>query len=43
MSSESDFDRLRAEDKRNEVRILWSEIGVVAFVALLVIAYLIVT
>ena len=41
MSPESDFDRLRARDMRNEVRIFWSEIAVVALVALALSAYFI--
>ncbi len=36
------FDKLQSEDKANEVRILWSEIGIIAFLALLVAIYLIV-
>ncbi len=34
------FESLRAKDARNEVRILWSEIGVIAFLDLLLAAYL---
>ena len=34
------FESLRAKDARNEVRILWGEIAVSAFLALLVAAYL---
>ena len=41
-SSEHTFDELQAEDMANEVRILWSEVGVCALLALLVAAYLIV-
>jgi|GEM_PF-3307906 len=36
------FDKLQAEDMANEVRILWSEVGVCALLALLVAVYLIV-
>ena len=36
------FDKLQSEDTANEVRILWSEIGIIAFLALLVAIYLIV-
>ena len=36
------FDKLQAEDKANEVRILWSEVGVCAVLALLVAVSLIV-
>jgi hypothetical protein len=39
---ESAFDRMQAEDTANEVRILWSEIGVGALLVLLVAIYLIV-
>ena len=36
----SAFESLRARDARNERRILWSEVGVAAFVALLTILFL---
>ena len=36
------FARMQAEDTANEVRILWSEIGIMAFLALLVAIYFIV-
>ena len=36
------FVRMQAEDMANEVRVLWSEIGVMAFLALLVAIYVIV-
>ncbi len=36
------FTKLQSEDIANEVRILWSEIGIMAFLALLVAIYLIV-
>ncbi|MEI7872880.1 MAG: hypothetical protein WCK95_12195 [Alphaproteobacteria bacterium] len=36
------FDKLQSEDMANEVRILWSEIGIMAFLALLVAIYFIV-
>ena len=36
------FDKLQSEDTANEVRILWSEIGILALLALLVAIYLIV-
>ena len=38
----SGYERMLAEDTANEVRILWSEIGIVAFIALLVAIYFIV-
>ncbi len=41
-SSERTFDKLQADDMANEVRILWSEVGVCALLALLVAVYLIV-
>jgi hypothetical protein len=37
------FDRLQAEDVATERRILWSEIGIAAFVVFLAAAYLILT
>ena len=37
----SDFERLQDRDRRNEVRIFWSEIAVIVFVALAVSAYFI--
>ena len=40
-ASANTFERIQAKDKRNEIRVLWSEIGVAAFVALLVAGYLI--
>jgi hypothetical protein len=43
ISSESSFDSLLAHDKRNERRLLWSELGVAALVVFLVTAYLIVS
>jgi hypothetical protein len=39
----SAFDRLTAEDTRQEYRLLWSEIAIAAVIALLVAAYLILT
>ena len=36
------FDRLRARDTRNEIRILWSEVGIAALLAVLLACYLIV-
>lgn len=36
------FEKMQAEDMANEVRILWSEVGVCALLALLVAIYLIV-
>lgn len=36
------FDAIQAKDIRNERRVLWSEIGVAFFLALLVAGYLIV-
>ena len=39
----SDFERLRARDNANEVRILWSEIAVVAIVAFAMVVYFIVS
>ncbi len=41
-SSERTFAKLQADDMANEVRILWSEVGVCALLALLVAVYLIV-
>ncbi len=41
-SPERTFDKLQADDMANEVRILWSEVGVCALLALLVAVYLIV-
>jgi hypothetical protein len=38
----SGFAKMQAEDMANESRILWSEIGVMAFLALLVAIYLVV-
>jgi len=37
------FDRLQRQDTRNETRILWCEIAVIAVVALLVTAYVMVS
>jgi hypothetical protein len=34
------FERLRRRDARNETRIFWCEIAIVAIVVLLVIAYI---
>jgi hypothetical protein len=39
----STFDRLLARDVSNEIRILWSEVGIAALLALLLACYLIVT
>jgi hypothetical protein len=36
----STFESLLARDVRNERRILWSELGVTVFVALLIVAFL---
>ena len=36
------FDKMLATDARNEVRLLWSEVGVSALLALLLACYLIV-
>ena len=36
------FEKMQAEDMANEVRILWSEIGICALLALLATSYLIV-
>jgi hypothetical protein len=36
------FDRLRRQDTRNETRIFWSEIAIIAIVALMVTAYVMV-
>lgn len=36
------FERMQSEDMANEVRVLWSEVGVCALLALLVAIYLIV-
>ena len=41
-SPERTFDKFQADDMANEVRILWSEVGVCALLALLVAVYLIV-
>jgi hypothetical protein len=38
----SGYERMQAEDMANEVRILWSEIGIIALLALLVASYLII-
>jgi len=38
----SRFARMQAEDKANESRVLWSEVAVMAFLALLVAIYLVV-
>jgi hypothetical protein len=35
------FDRLLAQDTRNERRIFWSELGVIGLVVFLTVAYLI--
>ena len=40
-SAASAFARLTAEDRRQEKRLFWSEIGIAAVVACLVAAYLI--
>jgi hypothetical protein len=40
-SSDSPFGRLQAEDMRNERRIFWSELGIIALVAFLVGVYII--
>ncbi len=37
--SASTFESLLAKDARNERRILWSEIGVALFVALLIVVF----
>ena len=42
-SAASAFARLTAEDRRQEKRLFWSEIGIAAVVAFLVAAYLILT
>jgi hypothetical protein len=39
----SAFDRLRRQDYRNETRIFWSEIAVIAIVVALVIAYIMIS
>ncbi|HEY2876456.1 MAG TPA: hypothetical protein VGJ56_31360 [Reyranella sp.] len=36
------FDRLRARDTSNEIRILWSEVGIAALLAVLLACYFIV-
>jgi len=38
-SPQSVFERLQSEDIANETRILWSELGVIGLLALLVLAY----
>ena len=38
----STFESLLAKDARNERRILWSEVGVALFVALLIVVFLLV-
>ena len=38
----STFDSLLARDTRNETRILWSEVGIAALLAVLLACYLIV-
>jgi hypothetical protein len=38
----SRFARMQEEDKANEVRVLWSEVAVMALLALLVAIYLVV-
>jgi hypothetical protein len=37
------FDRLQRQDIRNETRILWCEVAIIAVVALLLIAYIMVS
>ena len=40
MTSENLFEKLLAQDMRNERRIFWSEVAIIGVIALLVIAYL---
>jgi hypothetical protein len=41
MTAERTFEMLQTRDTRNERRIFWSELVIIAFVALLVTAYLV--
>ncbi len=41
-SGNGDFQKLLDEDMATESRLLWSEIGILAFIALLVSSYLII-
>ncbi len=41
MTTDTAFEKLQAVDMRNERRIFWSEIAIIAVVAFLVAAYLV--
>jgi hypothetical protein len=41
MTAERTFEMLQTRDARNERRIFWSELAIIAIVALLVTAYLV--